>query len=242
MNDRQRRNYERGQRVDSFMDANSQDFLSTSKGGTLAAHLKTELANVTTLDVTKVNNVSTRHQGTVGRGDVRKALREQIKALCETAELVTIDHSEVKGVFTRKLRDRSDRTLIAIARSYAAAAAEVQLSFVEYNMPADFVASMNANADSLEQFMSRQTEGTGARVNTNAAIEESLQRMSETIERLDVIVRNRYRDDPAKLAAWQSARHLERAPRSKTNGDGAQTTPTNNQTPATNGEAPATNV
>ena len=35
---------------------------------------------------------------------------------------------------------------------------------------------------------------------------------------MDTAVRNKYRDDPAKLAAWESARRLERAPR-PANGD-----------------------
>jgi hypothetical protein len=33
------------------------------------------------------------------------------------------------------------------------------------------------------------------------------------VRELDAIVRNTFRDDPATLAEWTSARHIERAPR-----------------------------
>lgn len=42
--------------------------------------------------------------------------------------------------------------------------------------------------------------------------------MDGLVERLEVVVRNKYRADPARLAAWESASHLERAPRAKRNG------------------------
>jgi hypothetical protein len=34
------------------------------------------------------------------------------------------------------------------------------------------------------------------------------------LEKLDTIVRNKFRNDPAMLATWENASHLERAPRS----------------------------
>jgi hypothetical protein len=40
--------------------------------------------------------------------------------------------------------------------------------------------------------------------------------------KLDAIVRNKFRDDPAALAAWESARHVESATRTRkrSNGNG----------------------
>lgn len=47
-----------------------------------------------------------------------------------------------------------------------------------------------------------------------AAFDDELDNALSTVRQLDAIVRNAY-DNPAKLAAWMSARHVERAPRSK---------------------------
>ncbi len=72
-----------------------------------------------------------------------------------------------------------------------------------------------------------QDEGVGAGVNANASAQEHLRDLNEALERLDVIYHNKYRDNPSVLAEWESAYHLEAAPRSKrrTKPDGDGTPP-----------------
>jgi hypothetical protein len=45
------------------------------------------------------------------------------------------------------------------------------------------------------------------------------------LRRLDVIVRNKFRDDPATLAAWEHARHVERPARQSKRNNGGTNTP-----------------
>jgi hypothetical protein len=222
MNDKQRRQYERGSRVDAFMTANAADFPAGGKGAAAAASLKAELAALASLDVAKASSASTRQQTSAGRRDLRESLRAQVAAVSDTAEVIGREHAEVRGRFPRTRPDNSDQTLVAVARSFAEAATPFKSLFVEYELPADFVERLKADADALEAQMSRQTEGRGARVSTNASIEDALGRVDDTVERLEVVVRNKYRDNPAKLAAWESARHLERAPRARRNGQQQQ--------------------
>lgn len=228
MNAKQRRHNERAQRVDLFLDAQSADFPADSKGGVAAARLKEELVNLSALDVARSAGASKRQQGTAGRRDVRDALRELLLAVSETARTIALDHPDIKGIFALPGKDRSDQTLIAAARASADAAAPLVGLFVEYDLPANFVNDLKAKADSLEHYISLQTEGTGARADTNASVEETLQHLAEQIERLDTIVRNKYRDDPVKLAAWERARRVESAPRPKGNGTNTTPPPANN--------------
>lgn len=93
-------------------------------------------------------------------------------------------------------------------------------------MAPDFIDRMRADADALEAQMTRQTEGTGSSVSTNAAITEALGRVDDAVERIDVAVRNKYRNDPAKLTAWESAHHLERAASPKRKGGSSEAPPT----------------
>jgi hypothetical protein len=229
MNDNQRRRYERGSRVDAFMTSNAADFPAGGKGVDAVARLRTELARLSELDVAKASSASTRQHSSAGRRDLRESLREQVAAVCDTADVIGLDHTEVRGLFPRARPDNSDQTLIAVARSFAETATPLKALFVEYEMQPDFIERLKTDADGLEEQIGRQTESVGARVNTNASIEETLDRVDELVERLEVIVRNKYREDAARLAAWESARHLERAPRTKRNG---KTTPT--PTPQTN--------
>ena len=225
MNDTQRRRYERGSRVDAFMTANAADFPATGKGGAAAASLKTELAALASLDVAKAASAGTLQQTSAGRRELRESLRAQVAAVSDTAEVSGREHAEVRGLFPRTRADKSDQTLVAVARSFAETATPFKALFIEYELPPDFIERLRADADGLEAQMTRQTEGKGARVGTNASIEDALGRVDETVERLEVVVRNKYRNDAARLAAWESARHLERAPRAKRNGDAPQTPP-----------------
>ena|SRR5215213_9380048 len=225
MNDNQRRRFERASRVDAFMTSNAADFPAAGKGGATAARLKTELAALASLDVAKVTAASTQQKTSTGRRGLRASLRAQIAAVCDTADVISLDHPEVKGLFPRTRADNSDQTLVAVARSFAETATPLKSRFIEYELPADFIERLRTDADGLEAQMSRQTEGKGARVSTNASIEDALGRVDELVERLEVVVRNKYRGDPARLAAWESASHLERAPRAKRNGDAPQAPP-----------------
>jgi hypothetical protein len=222
VNDKQRRIIERGSHVAAFGTANAADFPTGSKGGDLFASLRTEMENLDTLHVARAASRSTRQQGTAGRRDLRDSLRAQVAAVSDTAKIIATEHPEMRGRFLYARRDRSDRTVIAVARSFAESAPPFKSLFVQYELPPNFIERMAADADALEEQMALQDAGSGASVTTNASIEQALDRINELVDKLDVIVRNKHRNDSAKLAAWESARHLERAARSRRNGGGEQ--------------------
>jgi hypothetical protein len=215
MNNGQRRRNERGQRVDVHMDAAAEDFPADSKGGTLAARLKELLPQIAALELARAANTSKRRQGTEGRDGARTKLRQMIKTAWDTYNTITLDHPETKGLLESPSKIKNDQALVTTARAYADTAATLAGLFAEYGLTAAFFNDMKAQADSLESHAALQNAGVGAGVDTTAATEETLRQMDEVVERLDTVVRNKYRDDPAKLAAWQSACRLERAPRSK---------------------------
>jgi hypothetical protein len=219
MNDKQRRHFERGARVSAHCAANPEDFPADSVAGASLKRLNEHLAAIETLDVAKATNMSAQQQGSQGRRELRQAIRSQITTYYKTSEVIGRDHPEVKGIFQRVQTDKSDRTLLAFARSYSTAAKPLKSLFSEYGVSSDYFDSFDTNIDAFETHIARQNEGAGARVASNAGIEEALRHVDEEVGRLDVIARNKYRSDPAKLAAWESASHLERSARRK-NGDG----------------------
>jgi hypothetical protein len=225
MNDKHRRANERGQRVRVYMAANEADFLTGSKGFVLASSLEGLLAEVAALDVVRSAGARKRKQGTEGREEMRTALRRMLKTTYDTAKAIALDHPEIKGLFKPPYRGNNDQTLIAEARSAAAAAAPFAAFFTESGLPPAFFDDMRSKADGLEIAASLQPEGADEGVRANAALEDAFRRMGELIDRLDPIVRNKYRDDPAKLAAWESARRVESAPRRKSADDDDPPTP-----------------
>ena len=218
MNNKQRKHFECGTRISAYCAANPEDFPADSVAGACLMRLNEHLASIETLHVAKATNISAQQQGAQGRRELRQAIRSQIATLYRTAELMGRDHPEAKGVFQRLPSDKSDQTLLAYARAYSAAAKPLKARFSEYEVSSEYLDSFDANIDAFEASMARQSEGAGGRVASNAGIEDALRHVDEEVDRLDVIARNKYRNDPAKLAAWESASHLERQAHRKNGG------------------------
>lgn len=222
MSDKHRKHFERGARVAAYCAANPSDFPADSVAGGSVKRLNQALSDIETLNVERATSMSARQQGSEGRRELREALRKQRKLIFKTAEIIGRDHPEVKGVFQHTESDRSDQTLLAVARSYLSAAQPLKSRFAEYEVDAAFFDSFNANINAFGQHMTRQSAGAGTSIAASAGIEETLKKIDDEVGRLDVIARNKYRDDTAKLAAWLSISHLERSPRRKnaqSNGD-----------------------
>ena len=234
MNSKVRRDYERAERCDQFSDSRTDDFPAGSKGAILAASVKERLATLTTLDVEKASSTGKRQQGTAGRRGTREELIELVEAVSKTGSAVAIERPETKGMFELPTRDHSDRTLIATARSFAERAEPLVGLFVEYGMAPTFINDLRSKADAMESYMSLQNEGVGTGVNVNASMRGHLRSLNETLEQLNVIYQNKYRDNAPVLAEWKSAYHLEAAPgtrrKNKSNGDSAP--PKDNAPPA----------
>lgn len=229
MNDRQRRRSERGQRVDVYMGASAADFPADSKGGALSVRLKELLAQAATLDVERAAHARKRQQGTEGRDVARTALRRMIKTVWDTHKTIARDRPDTKGLFESPSKIKNDQSLVTTARTYADAAAPLAAVFAEYDLPPTFFADLRANADTFDTYTTLQNAGVGAGVDTGAALEETLRQLDEVVERLHTVVTNKYQDNPARLAAWESARRVERSPRPKTKDEDAppQTPPLN---------------
>lgn len=99
------------------------------------------------------------------------------------------------------------------ARAFAVDAAPLKAEFLRHGMQESFIEDFKEDIADLERAVGQQNTGRGAHVSATASVEEASERGLNAVRKLDAIVRNKYRDDPATLAAWESARHLERASR-----------------------------
>ena len=215
MNDSQRRRIERLIRSEAEASANAIDFPEGSKGALALTDLRAAIAQAQTHAVSRESSLNALQQATIGRQEAREAVRAGMRVMSDTVRTIGLDHPEVKGTFAFKGASVSDRTLLATARSYAIRAQPLRVLFAEYNLYEDFFNGFDAQIDNLEQQLNRQTTGKGERITANASLEGALRRGEAALKRLDTAVRNKYRNDPAKLAAWESACRIERAARPK---------------------------
>jgi len=219
VNDKQRRGSERVQRVIMYMDTPNEDFPEGSKGDTLTARLRELSAQATALDAEREAKATKRRQGTEGREETRTALRRMRKSAWDTYKAIAPEHPEIRGLFESPSKSNNDQALATSVRSYANAAAPHSALFNEYGLTPAFFNDMRLKADALDGYAALQGAGITEGVNANAALDETLRQADEVVERLDAIVRNKYRDNPARLSEWESASRLERAPRRKPEDD-----------------------
>jgi hypothetical protein len=200
-----------------FIESQPEDFPEESKATLLCGKLKREQVKLAELDVMRSSSMSERRQGTAARQSAHGLLLALVRRVIATAEVIALDRADLKNMFGRPQKNAGGLTLVADARAIADKAVTLVGLFEDNGMSATFVNDLRSYADSLDHAIGIQTGADGETRHANTMIAEVLRHMSGLIERLDVVVRNKYSDNPAKIAAWESARRLEHPPRSKRN-------------------------
>jgi hypothetical protein len=214
------RTYEMFARVQSFAAERAASFPAGSLGGQTVAELDNVVGELNSAGTTQTSGLSSVQRATAERDAAREALRESMQAITRTARVMAIDTPGLENKF-RMPRSGSDPALIQSARAFAADALPLKAEFLRYGMVESFVEDFKEDIADLERAMGQQNTGRGAHVSATVAVESAAERGMNAVRKLDAIVRNKYRDDPATLAAWESARHVERTARTRRRSNGS---------------------
>jgi hypothetical protein len=215
MQDADRRTGDMFERVREFFAIRADSVTPKSRAEELLAALDEVIKDVNTHAAAQTSGKAAAQSGTQSKGAAREALIETLEAMRRTARAIALDNPAFVNNFRLPRGRLNDQELLAIARSFAADAAPVKDEFIHYDMPADFLEDLNADIESFEQACGAQNRSTDAHIAATAALSAALERGLNIVRQLDAIVRNKFRDDRATLAAWTSARHIERAPKRK---------------------------
>lgn len=217
MNDRQRRRFERLLRSRDIAASSSRSngFAANSVGGRALASISGRITEIENLDAARSTDQRNFQQGTRSKGDAREALQRLLAAISDTAETAALDFPEFKDKFRRPRTNLNDQNLLTTARSILAEATPFTARFVEYDMPANFTETLNDLIEDFEQGINQQNVGRGGRRANSVAIDTALDAAEQDLERLDTAMRNKFAGNAATLAAWESARRLQSAPRKK---------------------------
>jgi len=155
--------------------------------------------------------------GTTTRAAAREALREDIEAIVRTARVIGEEQPGFDDKF-RMPRGANDAALVDLALGIAAVAADpaVKAEFISHALPSDFLEDLNADIAALQEAITDQSGSVADRKSAGVSIDETLARGMMIARKMDVVVKNFYRNNAAVLSEWETARHVERAPRRKT--------------------------
>ena len=224
MNDSQNRKRETIVRVRDFGAGRASDFAATSLANQIFTQFATALTKLDELAASQASGMGASREGTSTRDDAREELRRRMEAISRTARAIAIDSPGLEEKF-RVPRGENDQILLAAARAFAVDAVPFAAQFVAHELPATFIDDLKASIANLETSISDQSGAIGGRVGSRAGIAAILEETMIALRKLDPIIRNKYADDPATLAEWTSASHIERAPQRKPESPPASTPP-----------------
>jgi hypothetical protein len=225
MNNQDTRTYEMYLRAQELGAALAARIPTDSYAVELFARLREKLAQLDAHTTAQSSSKRSVAESGASKKAAREKLRAKLEAISRTARPMEKTMPGVADKFRAPARLK-DQDLLSFARGVAVDAAPLKDEFVKRGLRADFAEDLSAAAADFEQSVSRQIQSTESRVTSTAGVKRLLRECADIVRELDPVMRNLFADDPAALAAWESASHVERASRrAKSNGQPAQIAP-----------------
>lgn len=158
------------------------------------------------------------------------SIRRQMKNCRETAISCEGQQPGISHYFNMPT-STSAESLIETARAFVAAATPLKPLFLSREMPENFLESLTDTIQSYEEAVNKYNLHSANRAAARTMLTAACEQVFVLRRELDPIVRNKYRDDPEKLALWETASHLERPTRrsSSAEPEGTNEPPTGGQ-------------
>lgn len=211
MNDNARTHLDTFISIDAFGDENAADFLPATIGGTNFALLKTIVNMFQGAGGDQMASIGEAAQQVEIKSTRRETMRAIMSKMALLARSMEYAIDGISDLF-RMPRNRNDADLLAAARAFAAEAVSHEAQFIAYGMDATFIDDLKAAADNFDASLTSTAGAKTSKVEATAAVEDWVLQGMRARRILDGIVKIKYADNPAKLAAWESAKHIKKAP------------------------------
>ena len=209
MNELENKRYQMLTRVREFGTRHASDFPADSFGGQIFSEVGAVITELAGHATTQSVGRGSAREHTVSKATARAALYEHLLAINVTARALALDTPGLETKF-RMPRSGTDQALITAGRAFAADAVPLAGEFQKHEMPANFIDELNADIAVLEEAINGRARHRDSHVAATASLDATVDRGIKAVQRLNAIVRNKFRDDPAALAAWESASHVAR--------------------------------
>lgn len=213
MNDRDRRRYEAVARVAQFGVDNAADFSGFIAGK--FSEIAAKSTEIETIAGTKESEFGEFGQAFEQKATARENLREDMAAIARTARAMEYQFDGISDLFQYR-RNLPDAQLLARARAFFDDSAAYESDFVDYGLSATFRDELKNAADAFEASMDTGATATAERVAATADVSARVAEGMQLIRVLDAPVRNVYAGNVGKLAAWISAKTVEKDPKKTT--------------------------
>lgn len=148
-------------------------------------------------------------EGVSSKSAVRDEIFRRLEAISRTARVMAYTSPGLEDKF-RLVRGIGDEALLIMARTFSSNAEPLKADFILRGMAPTFLEDLNDEIAALDAAVKRKTQGRSAHVSASAEIDDLIERGMRAVREIEALFRNTFADDPAALAAWESASHVER--------------------------------
>ena len=187
-------------------------FSANSRGRELYDAVDTFIKNMEEHATTQSLHAHASKEKTAQKRVADEALRKLLEAINRTARSMSRLTPGLEEKF-RLPSGKDGQRWLATARGFVTEAEPLIDEFVRRGMAPDFIDDLKARILAVEQSRDGRAQQSAGRVASTAGVAEAAEQGLKAVHALDAVVRNIAADNDAELAAWESASHVERAPR-----------------------------
>jgi hypothetical protein len=123
--------------------------------------------------------------------------------------LVLLGNTTIGGKFLMP-HSNGDQALLNSARAFAADAVAFSAALISVGLPATFLTTLNADITAFEGLITTKGTAIAGQAGATGGLENAAHQAAVALHVLKTIVPNTYKNNPAKLAAWATASHVEK--------------------------------
>jgi hypothetical protein len=196
--------------TDTFAAKYAADFPATTPGGQQFALIHTAVTATANLGANQTSGGEQQDAGNLAKVAARFHLHQDLLAITDAAHtLVLLGTAGLDGKFHMP-RSAGDQALLNTARAYATDAVAYTAALTGLGLPADFITHLTADVTAFESAATAANTGQLAQASATGGMEDTAHKAATALHILQTIVRNKYKNDPAKLAEWTVASHVEK--------------------------------
>ena len=212
MKDHIRRKQDKFKRQDAFMIENAADFPSGSPGDEFAQVNRAIVAEIDELAAQQISGGSSSAQAVDNKDEDVDRVWAILKSMNRSA--VAFDYQEPGSAAKYRIPDnRSEQNILATARAWRVDSEPLEAKFVRFGTDAGYREELQTLITRIEAHNAQSDTSLEKRGEATGGLTDSAKRGMENSRRLDRVVKNKYADNPRKLAAWTIASHLEKPPK-----------------------------
>jgi hypothetical protein len=214
MNERDIKQKERFIRAVAFKDDNAAVISASEKGVEVFADIAAAIAALETESANQLKGSTDSKKEHSTKNTAREHLREYLQTISRTANVVDYELPNFSKEFVFP-KNRTDQELLTSARVTLPKVVAGKQTFIKYGLDAEIISELEAEINAFEATLSKSASAAGMKVTATSEISKAVKKGSIGMRIADAIIKNLFRDNPAKLAAWTTASHLERAAKRK---------------------------